>query len=540
MSPRSQPPPPEAGVFRSGSPQSLRLVVVDGPPLRGGVFLPEAAPVEIGRHSAASFRLDDPTVSRQHAALTYERGDWMLADLGSRAGTLLNERRVARPVPLETGDLIDIGPWRFRVINGAHSGSTLAVRNDVSTTGGLQTVAVEIERPIEAQRLSLLLEYADELHGAEDEADLLERLLHAAALGAGFEHGVVVQGLNQDQSVNIIARRGEVRAVSRTVLSEAEKGQLVRLRESPELQQAHSLVMEGVEDALCVPVRVGDRPYAYLYLTRKDRGDTGDEPQDFCLALVRLAEIALSGLRRRGLEREIKAAHDAQKRLLPRSSGTAAGLRYAMLSRPGRGVAGDLFDVVPLGGERTAVLLGDITGKGAGPGLLMSAAQAFLNGVLRRGASLDEAVAQLDSYLISRSMPGEFLTLWIGVYDASDRSLEHLDAGHGFAALVASASEPRLIESEGGPPLGIDGSFDRRSETLTVGRGDHLFLFSDGLVEQKDPQEREFGLPAVLERLATLADPEERVKSLADAVVRHAAGGVFTDDLTLACVEFTA
>lgn len=530
---------PSAGIWHTeDASNTIRFAVVDGPTIPSTAHTPADAPLSIGRKSTCDWRLDDPTVSRLHAELGYDRGDWTITDHGSRAGTFLNEHRLASTSLLDHGDILDIGPWRFRVIVGTPSNNTLTIQDDAATDRTFKTSSTIINQPIEAKRLELLLDYAGELHEAADEQDLASRLLRAAGLGANFEHGVVVLGAHSASEALIMASHGEPRGVSRTVLHQASQGRVVRMQGSPELQEAQSLIMDGVEDVLCIPIQSGERPYAYLYLTRKE--SVYDEaPEAFCLGLVKLAEITLSGLRRRGLEREIQAAHDAQKRILPPAEGTAPGFDYAMMSRPGRGVAGDLFDVVPINSHRTAILLGDITGKGAGAGLLMSAAQAFLNGVLTAQTPLDAAVRALDAYIVSRSMPGEFLTLWIGIYDAQTRELVFTDAGHGFCAVSRGGQEPVLLECEGGPPLGIDADFPRPLATTSLAPGDHLVLFSDGLVEQQDPGGDEFGLGAILGLLGEPRSPAARVTTLAEAVVAHAGSDQLKDDLTIACAAFT-
>jgi len=516
---------------------TLTLRAVGGPEPVEFIVAADRAPATIGRRSDAACRLDDPTVSREHAVLRREGGGWVLEDAGSRAGTLLNGAPLRMASPLAPGDEIGIGPWRLAVAGAPRAVSTITLTNDRPDASAIRTSPRRIEQPIAAQRLTLLLEYADRLHHAEAEPALAAELLTAACRGAECAQGLVVKQRSGGVA-EVLARRGDAPGVSRTVLEAARQGSVVRLRDAPELMQAQSLMTSGVRDVLCVPVAAAGRPDLFLYLV-SDREGPGADAEAFCVALVRLAEIAISGLRRRELEREIQAAREAQERILPSASGTAPGLRYAMLSRAGRGVAGDLFDVVAIDERRAAVLLGDITGKGAGAGLLMTAAQAFLNSQLRGAGSLEAAVAELNAYLNTRTRAGEFLTLWIGVYDHGARELEFVDAGHGYAVVTRQGEAPATLDAEGGPPLGIGVDDLRRSERLTIGEGDALYLYSDGLVEQRNAEGTQFGVPRVMEILASAEDPEHAVARLAEALDAHAGPGDLADDLTLAAVSFT-
>jgi len=525
-------PSPEATASRD----RLHLTIVAGPAPGAFTFVPSEAPVEIGRISTAPCRLNDPTVSRRHATLRYDNGVWTVEDAGSRGGTAVNGRVIATPTRLSLADEIGIGPWRLRVDGRPHVDSTITLTDDRREPATYRATPRQIVQPLQLRRLTLLLDYADRLQRAGDEEELAAELLDAACRGASFTSGLVLRARGGDEA-DILAREGEPGPVSRSVLREAEGGKVVQLSEAPELLAAQSLVLSGVRDVICVPLQLDDAPYAFLYLARDQAraASDADESSDFCVALARLAEITLASLRRRGLEREIRAAREAQERILPAAAGEAPGLRYAMVSRPGRGVAGDLFDVVRIDRTRTAILLGDITGKGAGPALLMTAAQAFLNGELRRFETLASTVEALNAYLSSRSRTGEFLTLWIGVYDAASGELDYIDAGHGFAACGRPGGKARLLQEGGGPPLGL---IERQTWTLartTLAPGDRLLLFSDGLAEQRSPEGEYFGLERALETLTSDEEPESLVHRLAAMVDAHARGASFADDLTLAC-----
>ncbi len=526
-----------SGLPAYSSDDTLFLSVVAGPESRDFSFTTSDSPVEIGRLSTLACRLDDPTVSRRHAVLSYDNGAWSIEDLGSRGGTAVNGELVQGLTRLWDGDEIGIGPWRLVITMGMPSDSTLVLTDEPPAASSLQTRDRRIAQPLAARRLSLLLEYAERLHHATSEIDLAEEMLDAACRGAHYERGAVVRGGSGGRVAETLAREGEPGGISRSVLREAEKGQVVRLQDTPELMQAQSIMIDSVRDVLCVPVTPDMGNAVYLYLIREQAREDNSDDVDFCVALVRLAEIAYASLRRRGLEREIRAAREAQERIMPDETGAAPGLRYAMHSRPGRGVAGDLFDIIRVDEQRTVVLLGDITGKGAGPGVLMTAAQAFLNGEFRRSEDLLSSVRALNAYLDGRSMSGEFLTLWIGLYDTGTCELEYVDAGHGFVALAPMNGAPALMQEGGGPPLGISHTHQWKSAKVRLAPGDQVVLFSDGLVEQRNPAGELHGVEEVLEMLRTACDPETRVRGLIERVLAYAAGSEITDDLTLACVE---
>lgn len=76
---------------------------------------PAPYPLRIGRDPASGLRLSHDTVSRRHAELRMEGGQWVLRDLGSTNGTVVNGRRVIGAASVRDGDHVSFGSMRFRL-----------------------------------------------------------------------------------------------------------------------------------------------------------------------------------------------------------------------------------------------------------------------------------------------------------------------------------------------------------------------------------------------------------------------------------------
>jgi sigma-B regulation protein RsbU (phosphoserine phosphatase) len=276
----------------------------------------------------------------------------------------------------------------------------------------------------------------------------------------------------------------------------------------------------------------------------------------FCAALARVYGMAIGSAtraelegRRAALEAELRAAREAQQLMMPPAAGELRGVRYAVRSVPGQFVAGDLFDAAELsegGGGRVAVSIGDVSGHGAGPAIMMASTQAYLNAVLARVGGAGEggvagAVGQLNRYVCARSGAGRFVSLWAGVVDAAAGTLTYVDAGHGHWLLVrADGSEgPAGTMAAGGRgiPLGIDPEYAYAHEVVEVRRGDRVVLYSDGLLEQRSAAGEEFGPSRIRGAVRGTATAQEAADALMRAVEAHAGRAVFDDDTTIAVVE---
>lgn len=529
---------------------SLLLQMIDGPPT-GSVntrWRAEAGTdLTIGRGQDAGVQLPDASVSRRHAVISYEGDEWVLRDQGSRHGTGLNTRVVlpGADAVLAHRDELQVGPWAFRVlISGSDAVSGMTMSMSDSTVGRLRRVLPTEMGTLVKRRLDLVLNTAEQLGRSEDESDIARIVVDTVIQGAGSARAALVR--LRDGEVELIASaggQGGVLELSRSVVEEAARGEFVRLDMGTATESfGQSIIDLGIHSAFCAPVRVGDRIEAVLYLDA--RGDENGALQDaitFVGAMARMCGLALANLSRASLERhraqleaDLAAARVAQRMMMPPSSGRVGPLRFAVTSKPGRFVAGDLIGVETRADGRVCCYLGDVTGKGAGAAMLMGIAQSYLSAALQLGGPLEDAVNGLNAMITGRVESGQFISLWIGEFDPERRVLRAIDAGHGYAMLRRGDGSVDLDLGEGGFPIGIDTSTPYTSGEILISPGDCLLLFSDGLAEQPSPDGRRFGTDRVRELFSEQPDPELLLPILEKEIFDFAATPHLDDDLSTA------
>ena len=539
-------------------------------------------PVVLGRSSDSDIPLGDETqtLSRRHAELLCSGNRWMVRDLGSRHGTSVNGVRLNAddPIEMQTGDLLRLGPWSFIVhiaeLHALGTGATsIATNNDLAQAAARVEQIPERELSIRAQaKLDLLLENAGAIASAPTEKLMAEMALDVILRGTGFPRGAFVRPLEAAGEVQLIAARDPSGptatlgfALSRSLLKAASEGRVVRLdagQQAPTPDYGQSIMSLGIHSALCAPVMFGGQLVAMVYLdARGSERQVQPDAAAFCSAVARLAGLSLSNLKRAELETrqkavqlELHAAREAQRLILPPPEQTfgaadGTGFRYAMHSRPGRFVSGDLFDVFPLQDGRLGVFLGDVAGKGAGAAVLMAAAQSHLHAVLQRTGDPKQAVELLNSYLDGRCPSGSFITLFAAVIDPHDAGgmVKFCDAGHGYWLVRSPGEAPVRHECGGGPPLGVMAGFEYSCDAVPFAKLSRLVLYSDGVHEQRLPGGEEFGLARTVEALSRAVDPHGDVDALLGALTRAAgpdharpntAGDIaFADDVTIASIE---
>lgn len=536
----------------------LRLRKVSGPPI-DPIELKPTQRVTFGRSSGSDVQLNDAMISRQHVRIGFSGSDWIIEDLGSRHGTEINGVRVAphSPAPLADYDQVSMGPWTFSVRICEDEGvgeSTI----DTSGNGGerVERIGAGDLGSLAKERLDLIMDCAAAIHGASSIEELAEHVLEFAIAGTGFSRAALAKPVESFDSVELLGcrdkggrkdgRKGGEISISKTMLREASRGELVRMADAPDMREAMSIISLGITSAICCPVIVGRRILAYLYLdTLGAASNVQPDAASFCHTIARMTGMAMATVERSSLERrqqrfeaDLQAAREVQQRMMPAESATIDAIRYAMRSKPGRVIAGDLFDITPIDKDRTAFFLGDVVGKGMPAAMLMGMAQSNLAASLRHDPDLGRAMTEVNRQLHSRSSDREFITLFAGIYDRSKQELEFVDAGHGYCFRRTGDGRFERIVSEGGLPLGIDPGFIYETEHLPgIGPNSRIVVFSDGVVEQIGATGAEFGVERVIDLLHPSDSVESDVASLLAAVIEYAETDALSDDVTIVSIE---
>jgi len=232
---------------------------------------------------------------------------------------------------------------------------------------------------------------------------------------------------------------------------------------------------------------------------------------------------------------ELRVASEIQTRLLPAAPPALPGYDVAGRTLPARRVGGDFFDYIALGERRTAFCVGDVSGKGLPAALLMASAQAALRGQADAARSPAETVARTNWQVYRSIRRGSFLTLFYAELDPETHRLRYVNAGHNRPLLLRPSGAIEELR-EGGVALGLVPRAEYAEGEVTLGAGDLLLLFSDGVTEAADAGGRPFEEAQLAEALRTLAGrPAQEVLDGLLARVRAHTGDddAHADDVTL-------
>ncbi|MFZ1945965.1 MAG: SpoIIE family protein phosphatase [bacterium] len=248
---------------------------------------------------------------------------------------------------------------------------------------------------------------------------------------------------------------------------------------------------------------------------------------------ARLLEVAK---REAEQAKELGIARQVQQNLFPRDLPKPPGWDLAATCRPAREVGGDYYDVFQIDEDHVALALGDVSGKGIGPALVMSNVQAMIRAELRRpGANLGEVLSVVNQHLHSSTSAEMFITLFLAVLNTRTGELRYANGGHNPPFVVGPGTQAPIKLTDAGPIVGIIPGMVYSDSRLALEPGSALVIYSDGVTEAASGSGDMFGEERLVTELLHSGSQGAggTMQQVLAAVDQFAAGAEQADDISL-------
>ncbi|MBZ5722194.1 MAG: GAF domain-containing protein [Acidobacteriia bacterium] len=315
----------------------------------------------------------------------------------------------------------------------------------------------------------------------------------------------------------------------------------------PDVSKDSRYIMANPEtrSELAVPLIYKDKVIGVLDLEHTRRGFFTEDHKRTVTTLAAQVAIAIENARlyeeiarqEKRLERDLALARELQFRLLPHSLPKVTNLDFAAKFAPARAIGGDLYDFVSYSLSRTAIVVGDVSGKGA-PAAIYA---ALVSGILRSHAPIEPGPAEMLSAvnfsLGERRIEGQFVSLIYAVWDDANRTLQVANSGLP-RPVYCHDGKIEIIEATG-LPLGLFDDAEYDEFTFRAKPGDMFVFFSDGILDARNKAGEMFTREQIEQIVAKCANVSADcvVNSLFKAVADHAAGEETFDDQTVVAIK---
>jgi serine phosphatase RsbU (regulator of sigma subunit) len=420
-------------------------------------------------------------------------------------------------------------------------------------------------------QLNLLLEATSLLHSQLPLESVLGAMLDHTIAITHADRGLLIEaGAARSFNVRLARGRGgkelaaDSIAPSQTALHQAIDRQSSVITEDLygadlDLKSAQSVLLQQLRSVVAIPLYAMPRANSAdsivlkrgeflgaIYLDSKRPAAFSDLDRQILDALGVEAASILDNARlverereRQRMEQELSIAREIQQALLPQGLRDFPHLAVTGTHFPCHAVGGDYYDVFPVGQDRTAFLIADVSGKGLGAALLTTMLQGALS-AMALGTDPVRVFNHINRFLCEHSEVGRYATMFFAIL-AGDGTLEYIKAGHP-SPLLLRRGEVSELYTEGSFPVGLVAQAEFTADTLKLEDGDTLVLFSDGITEAQDPDRELFGFPRLCEVLANRqeASLESLKKIVLDAVNTFSRCEGQSDDMTLLLVRYRA
>jgi sigma-B regulation protein RsbU (phosphoserine phosphatase) len=299
---------------------------------------------------------------------------------------------------------------------------------------------------------------------------------------------------------------------------------------------------------LAVPLIYKDKVIGVLDLEHTRRGFFTEDHQRTITTLAAQIAIAIENARlyeeiarqERRLERDMSLARELQFRLLPQSRPKLANLDIAAKFSPARAIGGDLYDFINYSQSRMALVIGDVSGKGA-PAAIYA---ALVSGIIRSHAPIEpgpaEMLAAVNYSLAERRIEAQFVSVIYAVWDDVSRTLQVANSGLP-RPVYCHNGKTQLIEATG-LPLGLFDDADYDEFTFQAKDDDVFVFFSDGILDATNKAGELFGRTRLEKIIAEQCtnSAEAMVKAIFKAAAEHSRGVETFDDETVVAIKVKA
>ena len=237
------------------------------------------------------------------------------------------------------------------------------------------------------------------------------------------------------------------------------------------------------------------------------------------------------------IESELRIARDIQMSMVPHEFPRRQDLDLFASMTPAKEVGGDLYEYL-LEDDKLYFCVGDVSGKGVPASLFMAQVVRLFRTLAAQHVMPADMATQMNTALGEDNEQGMFVTMFIGLINLTTGHLTFCNAGHN-PPVLAGEDGADFLTMETNAPIGLWTDLQYVGEEITTIKHELLFVYTDGLNEAENPEQRQFGDDRLLDGLRDRKHETARqvIEAMGTAVEKYRSGAEPNDDLTMMCLR---
>ena len=241
---------------------------------------------------------------------------------------------------------------------------------------------------------------------------------------------------------------------------------------------------------------------------------------------------------------DLAVAREIQQAILPRVfppfPENEHQLDIAASMNAARDVGGDFYDFFRIDDNRIGFVIADVCGKGVPASIFMAVSRTLIRATGIRGVPPSECIGYSNNLLTEESVNNMFVTVFYGIYHIDTGKITYTNAGHNPPYLVKADGSIKRLPVGKNIIVGFMEDYHFKEETIQLEHGDMLFLFTDGVTEAVNPEEKEYGenrLESLLKNMPQ-AGCQQFIEAVKADVKAFAEGAEQSDDITMLALQY--
>jgi len=542
-------------------------------------FILKEEKISLGRSGDNDIPIQDPFSSGNHALIYPKDSRYMVRDNNSKNGTFLNGKRVQKETELNKGDEILIGSTRIVFdkelstnvemtdagpssanINTIMHLKEILKKPEISTTIRAAAKDLDLDRiKTEHRSFSVISEVSKALVLHMPLNELLDHVMDLIGENLPMDRGILMlkEG-NPAQLIPKVIRINNKRLKDQRILVSQSIVNMVMNKHSsvlisdvqadPRLKSRDSIIKMNIHSAVCVPLWDNKEIIGIIYSDRISlMKPFTDEDLKLLTLLGNLAAVKIENsksiemsIEKEKMEKELSLAAGIQTDFLPKATPEFKGFDISGYMTPCYQVGGDYYDYMPIGSDLLGITIADVSGKGVSASLLMASLRASLHSEVHLHYDMEKMTANLNDFIHKSSPINSFITFFFCELNMKSGKLKFINAGHNPPIVLDKKGKINRLESCG-LCLGMFPDVEYKAQTVVLHPGDITLLFTDGITESRNKENKEFEeekLVKFLKKKSKLPAPE-LIKEIQKEVETFTADTDQMDDQTVVVIKKT-
>ena len=303
---------------------------------------------------------------------------------------------------------------------------------------------------------------------------------------------------------------------------------------------------------LCMPMlnNEGALVGVVQVLNKKDGSTFDDKDESLLEALSVQAGVAIQRARlleafveKQRIQESLKLAADIQMGMLPKDFPAFPDRDdfdlFASII-PAKEVGGDFYDFFLIDDDHLCFVIGDVSGKGVPAALFMAVTKTHVAASTIPGKAPSDILIRANDELCKENDQGMFCTIFYGILNTKTGEVRYSNGGHNPPYLVRADGSNEQLEGTLGIALGVMDGMDFGVKTLTLGKGDVIYLYTDGVNEAMDDGGNEYSYERLEEFLKRSKgqSTSDIVNGSLDDVKDFVKNAEQSDDITVLTVRY--